>query len=98
MGRWKQYRQTIAGEDRTNNHAKAAYRNACSELGINHPVIWKFIDGIGRIQNKRDAYYEQLTVGKAPNQKLLKHTEADERILKTTKHFDSGHHLNICEV
>jgi len=39
---------------------------------VNHPVIWKFIEGIGTVQGGRDAYYEQLTAGKNPNQKLLK--------------------------
>ena len=86
---WNQYRRTIAGEDRPNNHAEAAHRKIYAELGINHPVIWKFIDGIRKIQKGSDAYYEQLIAGKAPNQKLLKYIKADERILNIVKHFDS---------
>jgi len=43
-----------------------------AELGSNHPVIWKYIEGIRTAQRARDAYYEQLIAGKHPNQKLLK--------------------------
>lgn len=86
---WNQYDRTIAGEDRTNNHAEAAHRKIYAELGMNHPVIWKFIDGIRKIQKGRDAYYEQLVAGNPPNQKLLKYIKADERILNIAKQFDS---------
>ncbi|KAK9692766.1 hypothetical protein QE152_g34939 [Popillia japonica] len=59
---WNLYRRTIDGEDRTNNHAEAANRRLRSELGMHHPTIWKFIDGLRKVQKGRDAYFEQLIV------------------------------------
>jgi len=86
---WNQYRRTIAGEDRTNNHAETAHRKLYAELGSNHPLIWKFIEGFRTVQRGRDAYYEQLIAGKNRNQRLLKYIKADERILNIVKQFDS---------
>ena len=84
---WNQYDRTIAGSDRTNNHAEAAHRKIYAELGVNHPIIWKFIDGLRKIQKSRDVYYEQLVAGHAPRQKLLKYVKADERILNIVRLF-----------
>ena len=36
---WNMYQRTLQGEDRTNNHAEAAYRRLRSELGMLHPSI-----------------------------------------------------------
>jgi len=44
--------------------AKAARRELYAELGSNHPVIWKFTEGIRKVQRGRHAYYEQLIAGK----------------------------------
>ena len=53
---WNQYRRTIAGEDPKSNHVEAANRKIYAELGMNHPIIWKFIHGIRKIQRGYDAY------------------------------------------
>ena len=54
-GMWRnQYNRTFAGRDRTNNHAKAAHRKMHTELGVSHPMIWKFIDVLKKIQKARD--------------------------------------------
>ena len=80
---WNQYRRTIAGEDRSNNHVEATHRKVYAELGSNHPVISRFTEGIRTVQRGRDAYYEQLISGKNPNQKLLKHIKAQSKHRKT---------------
>ena len=56
---------------RKSKHAEAAHRKMYAELGSDHPVIWKFIDGIRKIQRERYASYEQLISGKAPNKNSL---------------------------
>ena len=80
---WSQYDRTIARHDRANNHAEAAHRRVYAELGVNHPVIWKFIDGPRNVEKIRDLYLEQLLAGHAPKLKLSNYPKADERILKT---------------
>ena len=47
---WNVYQRTISGLDRTNNHAEAAYWRLKRELDVVHPSIWKFIDGLCRVQ------------------------------------------------
>ena len=56
---------------------------------MNHLDIWKFIDGLKRIQKGRDSYYEQLIVGNALARKCLKYIRIDERILNIVQQFDS---------
>ena len=85
---WNQYERTIQGEDRTNNHAEAAHRKIYAELGVHHPVIWKFVDRLKKIQRSRDAYYEQLVSGHAPRPKLLKYVRTNERILRIVRSFN----------
>ena len=36
LGMWNQYDRTVAGRDRTNNHAEAAHRKMHTELGVFH--------------------------------------------------------------
>ena len=84
---WNQYNRTVAGKDRTNNHAEAAHRKMSTELGVSHPIIWKCIDGLKKIPKTRDVYYEQLVAGHAPRQKLLKYLKVDERILNIVQLF-----------
>ena len=84
---WNLYERTVAKSDRTNNHAEAAHRKIYAELGVYHPVIWKFIDCLKKIQKSRDVYYEQLVAGHAARQKLLKYVKVDERIFNIVRLF-----------
>ena len=55
---WNQSDRTVVGRDRTNNHAEAAHRKMHTELRVSHPIIWKFFDGLKKVQKGRDVYYE----------------------------------------
>ena len=46
------YERTLNGDDRTNNHVEAAHRKFQAEFGMDHPTIWKFIDGISELFKK----------------------------------------------
>jgi len=41
---------TISDIGRTNNHSEAAHRRLKRELDVVHSSVWKFIDGLRRVQ------------------------------------------------
>ena len=43
---WNLHQRTLNGEDRTNNNTEAAHCRLKYELGMQHPTIWKLIDGL----------------------------------------------------
>ena len=56
---------------------------------MQHPIVWKFIDGLKKVQRGRDLYYEQLIAGLPPPAKLKKYRRADERIKAIASTFES---------
>ncbi len=62
-------------------------------LQMDHPTVWKFIDGLRTIQKGRDDYYEHLVAGNAPATKLRKYQEADLRIRRIVR--DYGHRTTL---
>ena len=61
---------------------------------MDHPNIWKFIDGIRAVQKGRDLVYEQFLHGDQPPVKRRKYVAADVR-LRTIVH--SYRERNIIE-
>lgn len=84
---WTVYQRTLDGTDRTNNHAEAAHRRLQAEFGMDHPSLWKFIDGIRAVQCGRDKCYEEFVRGDAPAVKRTKYVRADARILTIVQDF-----------
>lgn len=91
---WSVYQRTINGEDRTNNYAEAAHRRLQAEFGMNHPNIWKFIDGIKTVQKGHELLYAQFIHGDQPTLKRRKYLDADIRIRRIV---ESYHERNILE-
>lgn len=85
---WNLHERVLNGEDRTNNYAEAAHRRLQFELGMNNPTIWKFIDGLRKVQKGRDTHYVQLSTGRPPKPKLQKYLAADQRIHDLVLRFD----------
>ncbi|KAK9685302.1 hypothetical protein QE152_g38151 [Popillia japonica] len=86
---WNVYNRTLNQQDRTNNHAEAAHRRLQTELGMDHPTIWKLIDGLRKVQTNRDIYYEHLVAGHNPPVKLKKYRDADQRILTVVRDYNN---------
>lgn len=77
---WNLYDRVINDQNRTNNLAEAAHRKLQTELRMDHPSIWRLIDGLKIIQRNRDAMYERFLQGECPPRKRKKYLLADERI------------------
>lgn len=77
---WSLYNRVLNDMDRTNNHAEAAHRRLQMEIGMDHPILWKFIDALKKVQRGRDMFYEHLLAGHEPPKKLKKYEDADKRI------------------
>lgn len=57
---WNQHQRVLDGDDRTNNYVESAHRKVYRQLDVQHPNLWKFIDGLRRIQIDQDCYYRHL--------------------------------------
>lgn len=47
---------------------------------MQHPTIWKFIEGLKGVQKSRDKIFAEFTRGDPSAQKRSKYLQADERI------------------
>uniref|UniRef100_A0A5S6QMF5 DDE domain-containing protein n=1 Tax=Trichuris muris TaxID=70415 RepID=A0A5S6QMF5_TRIMR len=85
--------RTLQGPDRTNNFAEAAHCRLRSELGVDHPTIWRLIDGLRTVQAGRDQHFECFVRGDQPPRKNRKYLLADERNQWTVGRFDANSDL-----
>ena len=85
---WTVHQRTLDGEPRTNNFAEAAHRKLQREFSVDHPSLWRFIDGIRTVQHSRDVTYAQFVAGNNPPKKRSKYEKADARILKVVSEFE----------
>lgn len=84
---WNVYDRVLNDQNRTNNIAEAAHRSLQSQLDMDHPSIWKFVDGLRSVQKGKDALYEEFTRGEAPPQKRLKYQAVDTRIKRIVESY-----------
>ncbi|XP_018493708.1 uncharacterized protein LOC100897964 [Galendromus occidentalis] len=86
---WTVFQRTLDGESRTNNFAEAAHRRLQGEFGVDHPSLWRFIDGIRKVQHSRDVAYERSVAGHEPEKEKSEYIEADKKILKIVREYGS---------
>ena len=77
----------IQQTDRTTNSVEAWHRGLKSILGVTHPTLWKFIDGLRRCQKLRDVELEQLVAGRRPPAKRTIYVMRDARIETIVRDF-----------
>jgi len=59
------------------------------ELGVVHPSIWKFTDGLRRVQKGRDVTYEQYIRGEPGPVKRRENILADQLLLTTVNDYNN---------
>ncbi|CDW54901.1 MULE and FLYWCH domain containing protein [Trichuris trichiura] len=63
---WSIYESMLTGRDRMNNFVEATHRRMRRIFGCNSPTIWRFIEGIRKIQTGGDVEYERYVAGVQP--------------------------------
>jgi len=51
---WNVHDRVVQHLDCTNNHAEATHWRIQAELQMDHPTLWKFIDGLKKVQKCHD--------------------------------------------
>jgi len=54
---------------------------------MDHPTLWKFIDGLKKVQKGRDLFHEQLVAGHTPPRKLRRYRLCDETIQRIVQSY-----------
>ncbi|XP_003747407.1 uncharacterized protein LOC100904485 [Galendromus occidentalis] len=86
---WSVYQRTLNDDSRTNNYAEAAHKRLQTEFGVDHPTLWKLIDGLRRVQHHRDLRYARLVGGHSPEPERRKYVEADISLRRVVDSFHS---------
>ena len=60
---WNTYTRFLDEFPRTNNAVEAFHRSIQCILGIQHPTLWKLIDGLIKLQKLKDAEITQILGG-----------------------------------
>ena len=87
MDMWTVYQRTLNGESRTNNFAEAAHRKLQSQFGVDHPTLFRLIDGLKKNQSSQDVAYNRFVGGQEPTKRRSKYVQADENILRIVNDY-----------
>uniref|UniRef100_A0A5S6Q1X1 Secreted protein n=1 Tax=Trichuris muris TaxID=70415 RepID=A0A5S6Q1X1_TRIMR len=71
---------TCSEDTGSSGDAEVVLRRACEFAG-DHPTLWRFIDGLRKVQAGRDKEYEDYVRGEQPQPKRQRYIQADRRIL-----------------
>ncbi|XP_060835513.1 uncharacterized protein LOC132918342 [Rhopalosiphum padi] len=66
---WNCHYSAKNGLPTTNNAVEGWHRGFTSVIGASHPNIWKFMDGIKKVQNIEELKREQYNAGEQPQKK-----------------------------
>ena len=77
---WTVYERTMNDEARTNNYVEAFHRSLQRQFGVDHPGLFKFIDGLKTMQHMKDAQMERYISGHHPPKKRNQYVLNDTRI------------------
>lgn len=80
--------RTLNSDPRTNNYAEGAHRRLQSELQMDHPSIWKLIDGLKKVQSLHDLTMEQYVSGNEPPPKRKVYRDCDQRVWNLVQAYE----------
>ena len=84
---WPCYERILNNQQETNNYAEAAHKRLQMELQMDHPSIWRLIEGLKHIQKGCDVFYKCMVAGHVPPAKRRKYRQADERLLNLVRNY-----------
>ncbi|XP_018493784.1 uncharacterized protein LOC108863740 [Galendromus occidentalis] len=84
---WSVYFRTLAGDSRTNNFAEAAHRRLQTEFGVRHPNLWRFTNGLRKVQSHRDMMLARFESGNEAAAKRKKSADLDKKIVALVSTF-----------
>ena len=76
---WNVHNRVISDDPRTNNKLEGHHDLINSTLGFSHPTIWKFIDGLQKLQNGNKTKIACL-VAQGPTPRKRKYVDLDARL------------------
>lgn len=80
--------RTLIRDSRTNNFAEAAHRRLQTEFGVKHPNLWRFVDGLKKVQHHRDMLLARFERGNSQTAKRKKYEDVDKRLFELVNNFD----------
>ena len=86
---WNVASRVINDDPRTNNKVEGFHNSVNVTLGFNHPTIWKFINGLKRLQNINKTKIAGL-VARGPIQRKRKYIDLDNRIKTIVNDLQTG--------
>lgn len=85
---WNVNERVLNEDDRTNNFSEANNRKLNTVFSVDHPTVFKFIDGLRKMQVGRDAEVERMIRNEQPTPKRRKYVRADDRIIDLLARFE----------
>ena len=85
---WSVYDRTVNGEARTNNFSEAAHKRLQTEFGVHHPNIWRFIDGLKKVQHHKDMLLSRFESGNPSRNTRNRYVRIDEGLAKLVNEFN----------
>ncbi|KFD65998.1 hypothetical protein M514_03176 [Trichuris suis] len=86
---WSVYQRTLMGRDRTNNFVEVIHRRVGHFFGSGRPTIWRFIDGIRKMQVGTDLEYERYVAGEQPPRRRARYVQDGARLCGLVETYGS---------
>jgi len=87
---WNMVGRVNEGIDRTNNAVDGWHRGLNTTLGVKHPSIWKFLDGMRHKVRFQEMLFEQQQAGREPEVQRSQWANLTSRLRRICARFTIG--------